>query len=1257
MLPAASTVSADHGLSPTPRGCGWRRTVHGAAIGVSALLLAVARLQGQDEVFRADFEDGRLPGANPALAYADGIAAELVPGKDGQGQALCLSTTVPSGYCTLYLTQAFPVARNLVLEFDHREEIEAGFEGAYLGITFSGEGGKQVLWTSDTFSPEWRHVRIVIPQLPATYGVPMRPGLLISRVQLYGRVKDTTEVKGATRCGLRVWFDNLRLHAPADIDLSDLAKPYVCHNNPPLLDWAGPSAPGQRLQYSRSAAFEAAGTTTVTTSTSRPFLVLAEPLAPGTWYFRVRQSTELLSGWSRIQPVEIPERTHAYRLKPIDFKALGTAPRPRLLRLIRPAGPPVTAAERERLVKQARAAVVRGVPEHPGAYQAGDPRWPQWIDWYGKVADQVTSRTGSLLRAAGQAAILSGEAEAIQAARTLLLAACGWDPNGGSAAQYGDLQAASLLQGMLWCYDGCEAALTAAELATVRGVLQRRILQFYGHLSPFRLNPAQNHPWRQTTAVAEAALVTMGVFPEAEEWLDTACHAFAYRILPSMGFDGENQEGITYWDYGVGMLADFADLMRFMAGVELYDHPWLARTCRFPLYTTPPDGYAVSFADNSDKGNATIKGPYGTGLVGLLGERVRDPYALWYADRPVSGVEMKPPADLPQSVFYPYIGYAVFNTCLSDGLENVAVGLRCGPYYAGHQHDDNNAFVIHAYGDKLAVDGGYYDWYGSPHFKGYSIRTLAHNTLLVDGQGQVRETSGRLAESFDSPGFGWTVGDASDPAIYGGRLRRFDRRLLFLKPGIVIVQDVVEAAGKPVRLEWLLHAQTEQAFSCDSAAGSFLVERSAAVLQGQFLAPSGVRLTVGESFDIVPQQKRASIDLPWEDVQPEWTLNAASGAASARGEFLAVMAVHRQTADRRFVALPIRSLETPAARGCEVQTAYGRWLVLLRRGEASGELSLEAEGLQSDGLAAAVLLGPDGALLNAFAADATRLSWGGKEWFASPTRRSWALDEGRGPTSVAARLVVNGESRPLVGMRHALPDGDVGVWWASLDLPEPSRCDVEVQGWSGARPPHLRVGSASFVGMRGEIVLRQGVTCLTVSGQGSLEQVVIRQRTERFVPAEVMPKGLAPGSADLAIEADHPSAESERKGRVQEKVAATGGTAYCQIDGPVQWVEWAFEAPLAGRYELLLRGAGEEPVVRREFRLDGQTFPAERVAVQMPDTGGWCRSTDDWAWFRVLGPDGAPAVMRLAAGRHVLRMDFIQGSQNLDLFVLRRVGE
>jgi hypothetical protein len=255
------------------------------------------------------------------------------------------------------------------------------------------------------------------------------------------------------------------------------------------------------------------------------------------------------------------------------------------------------------------------------------------------------------------------------------------------------------------------------------------------------------------------------------------------------------------------------------------------------------------------------------------------------------------------------------------------------------------------------------------------------------------------------------------------------------------VHDLVEAAGGPARFDWLLHAHTEEAFPCDSAAGSFFVERSAAALQGQFLAPPGVRLDVAASFDIAPQQKRASVFLPWEDVQPEWTLTAAPAAAAPQTEFLAVMAVLRPDAEARFTPVPIRPLETPVARGCEVRTAYGRWLILCRRGDAPSASSLEAEGLRCDGQAAAVLLSPDGALLNAFAANATRLSWVGRDLFTSLQPATWGSGgptwTGPKPAATTSRCRAGpGPVRPTSG--PAAPPSSANAAWSRCARASPA---------------------------------------------------------------------------------------------------------------------------------------------------------------------------------------------------------------------------
>ncbi|NOY80946.1 MAG: DUF4962 domain-containing protein [Kiritimatiellaeota bacterium] len=1252
-------------------------TIIARSIGVFLLAGAASALGAKQDgeqapLWRFDFErDGS--GILPRELDPRKMSAAVVRRADGQGRCLRITSPTPVVFCPLYVRGPIRVEKNLVLEFDHRETIQPGVEGAYLGIAFY-VAGKQAAWISDAFSKSWRHVEIVIPalKLRPPFADAMKRGLAFDKVQIYARSKDRRS-RADSPAKLKLYLDNLRLSIKSVVTIGrGSSAPYTCHNDPPLFDWRGPTSRGSKLQYGRTPSFAPEQSVTVTLASALPFYVPDNKIGPGTWFFRRELRTDLLAGWSAAQQVDIPRTAHRYRLPPLDLRSIAAQSHPRLLPRVRPDANPISDQERTRLIRRALAAAKEGVPPHPGPYRKGDSRWPQWIDWYGKVAGRVTARTGSRLRRTAEAAMLTRAPEAVNAARELLLEACKWDPEGGSAMRYGDLQAAALLQGMVWCYDVCRDRLTVHERGTVLRVLRERVLQFYSFVSPFRMNPAQNHPWKRTTVTAESALVLMGDVPEAREWLATAAHVFAYRILPSMGADGEDAEGLSYWAYGVNMLANFADLLLFVAKVDVYDHPWLKHTCRFPVYCAPPDGYAVSFADTSSRGNAGLTGPYGAKLTALLGTRVRDPYALWYADVSDPVIPPRPPADLPQSVCWPYIGYAVFHTCLSEGFEDVTVAMRSGPYYAGHQHEDNNGFVIYAYGDKLAVDGGYYDWYGSPHFKAYSTRTVAHNTLLVDGKGQKRRTGGALRDWFDAPNFGYVVGDASNPEIYEGRLKRFERRLVFLKPRFVIAHDLVETAGKPRRLEWLLHAHTSTPFPVDSARAEFRVRRPRATLAGRFLAPAELDMDVRKSFDVPPQKPRESVFLPWSEVQPEWTLAAGLPRKTAATDFFIVMDIRR--ADGEKGPIPIaRKILTRRVIGCELRVPWGTYLLLSRRVQAD-RTPLQGLGLRTDGDLAVVLLGPSGRVVDGMAVRASHLTYRGKAVaFAGPSApphstqvpaspdgvRRITRDGGQyGAVAVTAPLIENGRVRVMNGCVFRRASGDVGVWWTNIMADRLYRARLDIQGWTGARPPCVRINGRTERGLRRVVPILSGSHCLTVSGPGRFDRIVLSRIRYRFVQAQRLPRDTAPAPGDIVIDPDAPgpAVESEeRRGRSVEKVAATGGTAFCYIDGPVQWAEWRFHVPKKADYNLLVRTASAHSEIDREIRIDGTPFPGESSAVRLGGSGGWCRTRDDWTWDRVMDDRGRPAAIRLAPGEHTLRWEFVRGSQNIDLFVFRPV--
>ena len=56
------------------------------------------------------------------------------------------------------------------------------------------------------------------------------------------------------------------------------------------------------------------------------------------------------------------------------------------------------------------------------------------------------------------------------------------------------------------------------------------------------------------------------------------------RFLCCLGYQGDNNEGIAYWGYGLMFIVDYADELKAVCGINLYKHPWLSQTARFLMY-------------------------------------------------------------------------------------------------------------------------------------------------------------------------------------------------------------------------------------------------------------------------------------------------------------------------------------------------------------------------------------------------------------------------------------------------------------------------------------------------------------------------------------------------------------------------------------------------------------------------------------------------------------------------------------------------
>lgn len=249
---------------------------------------------------------------------------------------------------------------------------------------------------------------------------------------------------------------------------------------------------------------------------------------------------------------------------------------------------------------------------------------------------------------------------------------------------------------------------------------------------------------------------------------------------------------------------------------------------------------------------------------------------LWH-DRTV------PRGDLSQfrlSHFSPGPGFVYARS--SWGNDATYFFFKCGDRFTAHQHLDVNHFVIYKH-QELVGDGGHYDEFGTSHDVNYHLRSIAHNTVLVDdpeerwpgiragnvtgndgGQSYAwPQHNGAVADaeqwqrqrSFydiadfvafeDRGGFLYVAGDATR-SYSPKKLENFTRQIVFIRPKTFVIFDRVRTTKPEFKKSWLLQAMRRPT----GEAPNLIVTNGKGRLFVQTLLPeqSEVRLISGDAL-------------------------------------------------------------------------------------------------------------------------------------------------------------------------------------------------------------------------------------------------------------------------------------------------------------------------------------------------------------------------------------------------------------------------
>ena len=302
--------------------------------------------------------------------------------------------------------------------------------------------------------------------------------------------------------------------------------------------------------------------------------------------------------------------------------------------------------------------------------------------------------------------------------------------------------------------------------------------------------------------------------------------------------DGAYPEGPGYWNYGIRFMLLGVEPLRRMRGIDLYREPFLRNTGDYLLHYLDPG--MLRCTNPADSLTHTKLWP----AIAAFAAIHREPKWQWIARRLLKHDWQRDGEGLEYSLMYlvyyepdlpdappgdeqaAQLFSGLQNLSMRSGWQDDAIHLLWlnGPSNCHHNHLHLNSFTLTAHGERMLIDMGKHDY---ANYDDYRRHTEGHNSLLVDGKGQIITTDdavfcrriragqwGTVYGVFDNlrEEAGATLATGRTVNAYPDRLRSFDRTLAFVNRQWFVMHDFVETLGQPgIDLTWLFHTGGEVA--------------------------------------------------------------------------------------------------------------------------------------------------------------------------------------------------------------------------------------------------------------------------------------------------------------------------------------------------------------------------------------------------------------------------------------------------------------
>ncbi|KHF41324.1 DUF4962 domain-containing protein [Halalkalibacter okhensis] len=508
------------------------------------------------------------------------------------------------------------------------------------------------------------------------------------------------------------------------------------------------------------------------------------------------------------------------------------------------------------------------------------------------------------------AGVILQDEEIIQKAKEWLLHVSAWDPEGTTSRDYNDEGAFRIAGALAWGYDWLYSYLSDDERTEVKEQLFIRTEQVAFHVmerSKIHHVPYDSHAVRSLSSVLVPCCIALfEEEPKAREWLDYTLEYYSGLYTPWGGAEGGWAEGPHYWLTGMAYVIDAMNLVKKFNGYNLYTRPFFQKTGDFPLFVYPPDTNRASFGDHANLGDQPgLKVGFNIRqFAGVTG----NPYYQWYYEQTKKydvkpdekfynkgwwdfyfdemmylhdypEIEAKEPTDLPTVKWFKDVGWVAMHHRMDAPDDHIMYLTKASHYGSiSHSHGDQNAFVLHAYGDPLAIHSGYYVAFNSTMHMKWRRQTISKNTILIDGKGQYAEkdkfigikANGTIETVEDHDDYSYVRGDATNAyQQYVPYLKRYVRETYFINNSYFVLIDTIDLTQEG-KVDWLLHTLNEMTLKHQS----FAVEGEKAALEGRFVYCSSGELTLNQHNDF------PGVDLTELEGAPvHWRLQAQTNSA------------------------------------------------------------------------------------------------------------------------------------------------------------------------------------------------------------------------------------------------------------------------------------------------------------------------------------------------------------------------------------------